>query len=303
MEIEVVAAAASTPAIFLLPPCTRAYHRAVIRGVDNWIYLALQRPAHWPEHSHAVHVRIIVSLENAVFRMRWRNESSGLVLEKDFNGEHVCIVPCGFLHEVEWRAEAPILMFFVDANWVERLIERPVSGVSIEPLRRYIKSGRSIAELCRLLRQRGCMRDPPKAEAVAGLGSALTAELLLANVSFQSQCTYSDPKLSQSTMDMIATYVCEHLAEKISLSDLARLVGLSPSYFGQVFRASFGESPISYLIARRVWRAREFLSAGDCSVKEIAYAVGFADQSQMARHFRSRKLLPPQSYLPHRKER
>lgn len=298
MEAEAAAVAASAASVFLLPSCTIPYRHAAIRGLGNWMYLALQRPAHWPERRLSSHVQIIVALENAAFRMRWRSESSGLVLGNDFNGEYVCIVPCGFHHELEWRAEAPILMFFVDAAWVKRLIQRPVSDVSIEPLRRYAESEGVIGDLCRSLRHRGCRHEPTNAETIAGLGSALVSELLLANMPFLQKQPCPEPRLSQVAMDKIAAYVRDHLVEKMTLAVLARQLGLSPSYFGQLFRASFGESPMSYVIARRIWRARELLSVGDCTVKEIAYAVGFADQSQMARHFRGRRLAPPRTYLP-----
>jgi AraC family transcriptional regulator len=43
--------------------------------------------------------------------------------------------------------------------------------------------------------------------------------------------------------------------------------------------------------------AARLLCAGTLSVGEVAYRVGFADQSYLTRHFKSRYHLTPKAYL------
>lgn len=90
---------------------------------------------------------------------------------------------------------------------------------------------------------------------------------------------------------------------KLTLSALAGEAGLSPSYFGQMFRAALDISPMTYVIDQRVLRARDMLRRGRATVAEVDQAVGFSDQHQMNRHFRRLLHTPPGAYRPPREQR
>src|SRR6186713_3358038 len=62
--------------------------------------------------------------------------------------------------------------------------------------------------------------------------------------------------------------------EPLNVSDLARAAGLSPAHFSREFRRTFGESPHSYLLTRRMERAAALLRTTDRSVTEICFDVG-----------------------------
>lgn len=81
-------------------------------------------------------------------------------------------------------------------------------------------------------------------------------------------------------------YIEAHLAEDISLRDLAALAELSPHHFGVAFKASTGTPPHRYLIERRILRAKERLLSTDQSIAQIAVSLGFASHSHFAQHFR-----------------
>ncbi|WP_277182875.1 helix-turn-helix transcriptional regulator [Caballeronia sp. BR00000012568055] len=82
------------------------------------------------------------------------------------------------------------------------------------------------------------------------------------------------------------SYIAEHYAGRILLSDVAAACRLSASQFCRTFRkehqASFGQ----YLLRYRMARARERLVSSDALVKEVAYEVGFNDLSYFTRSFR-----------------
>ena len=61
------------------------------------------------------------------------------------------------------------------------------------------------------------------------------------------------------------------------------------------FRACFGTSPHRYLIGGRLDRVQAEIARG-ISLADAAYAAGFADQSHMTRHFKSRFGLTPGRY-------
>lgn len=66
---------------------------------------------------------------------------------------------------------------------------------------------------------------------------------------------------------------------------LAALIGLSPSYFGRVFKASTGTTPHRWLVNARVRRAQQILLETEASLVDVALASGFSDQSHLSRAF------------------
>jgi transcriptional regulator of acetoin/glycerol metabolism/AraC-like DNA-binding protein len=92
--------------------------------------------------------------------------------------------------------------------------------------------------------------------------------------------------LSPGAMRRIREYVEAHLGESVDLATLAAVAGLSIHHFARGFTQSTGLTPHHYLTQKRVERARDLLVHSALSLSEIAYAVGFSDQSHLARHFR-----------------
>lgn len=80
-------------------------------------------------------------------------------------------------------------------------------------------------------------------------------------------------------------YLRGHLAETITLDDLARHASLDKFHLCRAFRAQIGMPPHAYLTHLRILRARELLAKG-VRASEIAPRVGIYDQSQLTRHFR-----------------
>ena len=81
-------------------------------------------------------------------------------------------------------------------------------------------------------------------------------------------------------------YILTHLAENISNSALAELVGLSAFHFARAFRQSAGVSPHRFLLESRVERVKQLLVESDLPIVQIAILAGFADQSHCTRQFR-----------------
>ncbi|MET0420163.1 MAG: helix-turn-helix transcriptional regulator [Acidimicrobiia bacterium] len=64
-------------------------------------------------------------------------------------------------------------------------------------------------------------------------------------------------------------------AEPLTVADMARAAGLSPAHFSREFRRTFGESPHSYLLTRRLERAAAQLRMTDRPVADICWSVGW----------------------------
>jgi AraC family transcriptional regulator len=94
----------------------------------------------------------------------------------------------------------------------------------------------------------------------------------------------------------VCRYIDANLTEHLTLTDLAGHAGLSRHYFSRLFRAVTGDSPMRYLMGRRIARAQRLLADRRHSVCEIAMLLHFADQSHFCRSFRRRTGCSPLQY-------
>jgi len=97
-------------------------------------------------------------------------------------------------------------------------------------------------------------------------------------------------------MRPVREYVEVHLGESIDLSILAGVARLSVHHFARQFKQSAGVTPHVYLTQWRVERAEEMLVQTNLPLVKIAFAVGFFDQGDLARHFRHLLGKTPREY-------
>ncbi|MFE4535621.1 helix-turn-helix domain-containing protein [Streptomyces scopuliridis] len=74
-------------------------------------------------------------------------------------------------------------------------------------------------------------------------------------------------------------------AEPLDVPALARAAHMSSGHFSRSFRAAFGETPYSYLMTRRIERAKALLRRGDLSVTEVCFAVGCTSLGSFSSRF------------------
>ena len=101
---------------------------------------------------------------------------------------------------------------------------------------------------------------------------------------------------SDERMKQVLRYIHEHIADKIDVEDLANLASITKTYFIRLFKQEFGLSPVHYINLKKVERAQLLLYTTDCSVKEVAYKLGFSDHSYFIRLFHKVAGITPQEY-------
>ena len=77
---------------------------------------------------------------------------------------------------------------------------------------------------------------------------------------------------------------------------MARAALMSPSHFARQFRAAYGETPYSYLMTRRIERAKALLRRGDLSVTEVCFAVGCSSLGTFSTRFTELVGVSPTAY-------
>jgi AraC-like DNA-binding protein len=100
----------------------------------------------------------------------------------------------------------------------------------------------------------------------------------------------------QAELDTINDYMREHLDERITLEQLADLVGLSPAYFSTRYREQTGTSPIQHFLHLKVERACQILDTTNLSFIEISHRLGYDDASYFSRLFKKVMGQPPGDY-------
>ena len=84
----------------------------------------------------------------------------------------------------------------------------------------------------------------------------------------------------------VTEYIEQHLGAKLTTEDIAAAIGLSKSHFSRAFKSTLGSSPMAYVAARRVERAKQMMLTSAESLADVALDCGFADQSHLNRQFR-----------------
>ncbi len=98
------------------------------------------------------------------------------------------------------------------------------------------------------------------------------------------------------SLSRVTDYIMANLDQELSLTDLATVAELSPSYFLRAFKSATGQTPHRFLMERRVQRACELLRRTDLPLAEVTYACGFASQSHMTDAFKRHLGIPPGRY-------
>lgn len=81
-------------------------------------------------------------------------------------------------------------------------------------------------------------------------------------------------------------FITRNYTRPITLQEVAREVGLSAYRLAHIVKAHTGKTILQSILHARIQSARQLLESTDQSCTDIAYAVGFNDQSYFIRHFK-----------------
>ncbi len=94
-------------------------------------------------------------------------------------------------------------------------------------------------------------------------------------------------------LNVAKEYIDQNYAKEISLTDVAKYIYLSDSYFAHAFKNRFQISPKSYILKVRVEAAKELLANTDMRISEVAATVGFSSQQRFNDIFRKSTEITP----------
>ena len=151
--------------------------------------------------------------------------------------------------------------------------------------------------------QNGFLKVNPQLRALATayvhdleLGMAAQPLVLDSYAILLARYFYADPGclparcsggLPPRVLKTVRDFLMSHLAEDVSLAELAAIADLSPHHFCRAFKQSTGLPPHAWLTARRIERAQELMAAHPkMGLTEVALCVGYQSQAAFGVAFR-----------------
>lgn len=99
-----------------------------------------------------------------------------------------------------------------------------------------------------------------------------------------------------SIAEEIITYINEHFAENINVTELAARAGLSHFHFIRTFKKETGFTPHEYILNTRMATAQYLLKNTKLSIKDVCYNTGFSCESVFCSAFKQRFGMTPTQY-------
>ena len=132
----------------------------------------------------------------------------------------------------------------------------------------------------------------------------LTQRIHLKTCLFQLLCEYINlvhpdgvaVEDSDDRIDEILRYINNNLHKALPVTELAEAFHLHPTHFIRFFREKTGETPAKYIRIRRLENAKRLLESTDMSVSAIMEQLGFLDESQFSKQFKTYYGHSPRNY-------
>jgi AraC-like DNA-binding protein len=183
---------------------------------------------------------------------------------------------------VNTRVNGPLAfeVAFVDAAAVESLARELAAGAAPHFGQSQIRDRRVQGALGRVV------------ASVRGQGSALERQSRFARFVEIVLSEYAERKPARSrarweqpALRRVRDHIHDHLAEDVTLGDLARVARMNRFHLLRVFTRAVGMPPHQYQLCARINAAGPRLARGERAA-QVAMDLGFADQSHFGRHFR-----------------
>ncbi|AJA70643.1 helix-turn-helix transcriptional regulator [Myroides odoratimimus] len=107
----------------------------------------------------------------------------------------------------------------------------------------------------------------------------------------------NENRKAQDIMKMI-TYIQQHIGhkEKLTLEALANEFSISKNYLGEYFKKQTGISLQDYILDYKLKLVETRLKYSNTRLKEIAFELGFNDESHLSKLFKKYKQMTPSQY-------
>jgi len=194
-----------------------------------------------------------------------------------------------------------------DRNGARRILNEMLAAIYMSSPRLVVLRARAI-ELVSCL-TRAAIEDNPLMEPLIEINhqwterlirarsfESLSEELMAALDDFIDGIYLHGANRSNTKVQLALEFISRHFGKAISLRHVAGAVGLSSSRLAHLVKDYTGKTVIQIIQETRVRQAQRLLERTDKTCTEIAYEVGFGDQSYFTKHFKRLAGITPARY-------
>lgn len=264
---------------------------AVWPGVKVGHYRLL--PGATGDHAHRTH-QVFVPLAGAVTILD--RGAKGQPIKRRRTVGEISVTPAGSCFSAQWKRE----LEYVSVFFTEDFLNRATIDFTANLKAQLVLSCGPQDELVRSIAQ--ALAAEIDAELPAG---KLYAESLVNALAVHLLRHYSTDSLIPDLqfgglpahkLRRAVEFMETHLADDLSLTEIAETVELSQYHFARAFKQSTGQTPIQFLMQRRVEAAKQLLSQSALPIVEVSLRTGFKNQSHFTTLFRRLTKQTPRAY-------
>lgn len=104
------------------------------------------------------------------------------------------------------------------------------------------------------------------------------------------------PKTKELYVRRAIDYIHNHYYNKVSITELARLIGIDRIYLSSLFKEVVQLSPQTYLLQYRMDKACDLMRNPQLSISDISHSVGYNDPLLFSKMFKKMKGVSPTSF-------
>ncbi|WP_207952338.1 ABC transporter substrate-binding protein [Paenibacillus turpanensis] len=131
-------------------------------------------------------------------------------------------------------------------------------------------------------------------------GQLLFQELLYTLVKTAQNEPITD---SLSSLERSKLYMERNYNENVTIELLARMAEVSPKYYVELFKKTYGVSAMDYLSELRMAKAKQLMAKSDIRLREAAQQVGYSDEFYFSRKFKKETGVSPTVYMKSRRRK
>ena len=247
-----------------------------------------------PEHTAEVN-EVNMTLNGILYTTR--QTAAGRTRSDSADTESMCLMPVGQTVSANWRNNFEYLSVDFSQQYLASMAEEMNLSPRIE-LRETVSERRDL-----LVQQLGLafLAEAEKGAAASRLYSeSISHTLMFHLIKNYSTADFREKSysggLSGSKLRRVTDFINDNLEQDLTLTEIARIAGLSHFHFARAFRKTMGITPQQYITNRRIEKAKELLAKSDLPIVEVGFQSGFKNQSHFTTLFRKVTSLTPRSW-------